>query len=125
MKTKLFILAAIAALAMPSAHADSAYVSDFAIKAGESKTLELILENETVYKSFQADFEFPEGLGIVCDDSNKPIFTSTSRTASHIVRGSRPQGTGDNHYRIGLVTLGASIAAGEGAIATFTVRKCW
>ena len=122
MKTKLFILAAIAALAMPSAHADSAYVSDFAIKAGESKTLELILENETVYKSFQADFEFPEGLGIVCDDSNKPIFTSTSRTASHIVRGSRPQGTGDNHYRIGLVTLGASIAAGEGAIATFTVQ---
>ncbi len=101
--------------------ADKVWIADFIISPGETKTIELLLDNEVAYKSLQCDFELPEGLSIVKNSSNRPEFSSTVRTPTHIIQGSQPSGTGPNHYRVGFITLGNSIAAGSGPIATFKV----
>ncbi|MBQ9586217.1 MAG: hypothetical protein IJR20_09510 [Muribaculaceae bacterium] len=122
MKIKILLFALLLALTIQSIKAtDRVWIENFVIKPGETKTIELLLDNEVVYKSLQCDFDLPQGLSIVKNSSNQPAFSGTERTATHIIRGSQPAGTGENHYRVGFITLANPIAAGSGAIATFQV----
>ncbi len=122
MKIKILLFALLLTLTIQSIKAtDRVWIENFVIKPGETKTIELLLDNEVVYKSLQCDFDLPQGLSIVKNSSNQPAFSSTERTATHIIRGSQPTGTGENHYRVGFITLANPIAAGTGAIATFQV----
>jgi hypothetical protein len=121
--TKLRFLTISLALLLPAAiaRADKVWIQDFVISQGETKTVELLLDNEVVYNSLQCDFELPDGLSIVKNANNRPIFTATSRTATHMIQGSQPSGTGPNHYRIGMITMSNPISGNSGAIATFQV----
>lgn len=115
------IITVLVLLAVVKAHADKVWVENFVISAGETKTVELLLDNKITYQSLQCDFELPEGLSIVKNSSNQPVFTATERTADHMIRGSQPSGTGPNHYRVAMITFGKPITGNSGAVATFQV----
>lgn len=46
-------------------HADSFYIPPFTIAAGETRTIAVILDNETAFTAFQTDLYLPEGLAAV------------------------------------------------------------
>lgn len=84
---KRFILNIIVFLTAISATAnDKLYIRDFEIVAGESKTIALILENDTVYSAFQTDIYLSDGLEIEQEDREYIIDLNSERTAkSHVV----------------------------------------
>ena len=84
---KRFILNIIVFLTAISATAnDKLYIRDFEIVAGESKTIALILENDTVYSAFQTDIYLSDGLEIEQEDGEYIIDLNSERTAkSHVV----------------------------------------
>ncbi|MBR4119021.1 MAG: Ig-like domain-containing protein [Bacteroidales bacterium] len=55
---------------------NSFYIPDFNISAGETKTISMILDNETPFSAFQTDIYMPEGLNIVAES-----FELTSRAS--------------------------------------------
>lgn len=121
---RIFILSLVVTMCVISANADKLYINDFSIKAGETITIELLLDNTTTYKSLQCDFDLPDGLSVVCDDNGNPVFGASERTVAHIIRGSYPAGNGINHLRIGMIATGAPIAGNSGAVATIEVSAC-
>ena len=84
---KRFILNIIVLLTAVSAIAnDRLYIKDFEIAAGESKTIALILDNDTAYSAFQTDIYLSEGLEIEQEDGEYIIDLNAERTAkSHVV----------------------------------------
>lgn len=52
----------VMAVAMSAAATDRFYIEDFSIAAGETRTVEILLDNEEEYTAFQADLYLPEGL---------------------------------------------------------------
>lgn len=84
---KRFILNIIVIVTAISAIAnDKLYINDFEIAAGESKTIALILDNDTVYSAFQTDIYLSSGLEIVEEDGEYIIDLNSQRTAkSHVV----------------------------------------
>ena len=48
-----------------SEHNNHFYIQDFKIAVGETKTVSLILDNETEFTAFQTDLYLPEGISIV------------------------------------------------------------
>lgn len=57
---------------------DLFYIEDFEIAPGETRTVNILLDNETVYTAFQTDIYMPEGLIIEQEDGDY-IFDLTSR----------------------------------------------
>ena len=57
---------------------DRFYIEDFEIAPGETRTVNILLDNETVYTAFQTDIYMPEGLTIEQEDGDY-IFDLTSR----------------------------------------------
>ncbi|MBR5101660.1 MAG: hypothetical protein IK092_00870, partial [Muribaculaceae bacterium] len=49
---------------------DSFYINDFSIEAGETKEVEIILDNAMVFTALQADIFLPEGLSVEQDDGD-------------------------------------------------------
>ena len=43
---------------------DRFYINDFTIAAGETRTVSILLDNETEYTAFQCDLQLPEGLNV-------------------------------------------------------------
>ena len=84
---KRFILNTIVLLTAVSAMAnDRLYIRDFEIVAGESKTVALILDNDTAYSAFQTDIYLSDGLEIEQEDGEYIIDLNSERTAkSHVV----------------------------------------
>lgn len=65
---------------------DRLYIKDFEIVAGETKTIALILDNDTAYSAFQTDIYLSSGLEIEQEDGEYIIDLSSERTAkSHVV----------------------------------------
>ena len=65
---------------------DKLYIRDFGIVAGESKTIALILDNDTAYSAFQTDIYLSSGLEIEQDDGEYIIDLNPDRVAkSHVV----------------------------------------
>lgn len=61
MKKTFFLLAAIA-VTLGATATDHFYIEDFTIAAGETRTVSILLDNETEYTAFQSDVYMPEGL---------------------------------------------------------------
>ena len=84
---KRFILNIILILTAVSATAnDRLYIRDFEIAAGESKSVALILDNDTAYSAFQTDIYLSDGLEIEQEDGEYIIDLNSERVAkSHVV----------------------------------------
>ena len=77
----IVLFAALSAIAN-----DRLYIKDFEIVAGESKTIALILDNDTAYSAFQTDIYLSSGLEIEQEDGEYIIDLNPERTAkSHVV----------------------------------------
>ena len=59
---KRFVLLSLMAVALCGAAEDRFYMEDCTIGAGETCTMEMLLDNEAVYTAFQADVYLPDGL---------------------------------------------------------------
>lgn len=62
----------------PTGDADCFYINDFSINPGETKLVEINLDNDSVYTALQADIYLPEGLTIEQEDGDY-LFDLTSR----------------------------------------------
>ena len=84
---KRFFLNIILFLTAVSATAnDRLYIKDFGIVAGESKSIALILDNDTAYSAFQTDIYLSDGLEIEQEDREYIIDLNPDRAArSHVV----------------------------------------
>ncbi len=96
-------------------HNDSFYIPDFKIAVGETKTLSMVLDNETQFTAFQADLYLPEGLSVVAGS-----FRMTARGASgHTVSA---KSFDDGRTRIICLSLGNDVFSGNsGALLTFDI----
>ena len=61
-------------------HSNKFYIPDFKIAVNETKTIGLVLDNETSFTAFQTDVYLPEGLSIVAN-----AFAVTNRASGHSV----------------------------------------
>lgn len=84
---KHFILNIIVLFTALSAIAnDKLYIRDFDIVAGQTKTIALILDNDTAYSAFQTDIYLSNGLEIKQEDGEYIIDLNPDRAArSHVV----------------------------------------
>jgi len=77
----IVLLTAISAIAN-----DKLYINDFGIVAGETKTIALILDNDTAYSAFQTDIYLSNGLEIDQEDGEYVVDLNSDRAArSHVV----------------------------------------
>ena len=98
---------------------DRFYIEDFEIAPGETRTVNILLDNETVYTAFQTDIYMPEGLTIEQEDGDY-IFDLTSRKANDhtIMSQLRPDGT----IRIAVFSMNVkAIKGNSGAVITFNL----
>lgn len=77
---KLFVFIACWSVAMGAMAQDRFYIEDFNIEPGETKTVEIMLDNVTVFSAIQADIFLPDGLSIEEEDGDY-IFDLTDRKA--------------------------------------------
>ena len=81
--------------------------SDLAFAPGETKTLEIILENEDPVSSLQFDIYFPDGLTYV--EGSLERNTSRLTRSSHSIVAAK-QGDGKGYYRMGILSTSSEMA---------------
>lgn len=113
MRHLLFLLVMVSTVL--SASADRFYVKNFLISPGETREVNILLENATEYTAFQCDLHVPAGLSIK-DDS----FALTNRkSSSHTLEVSK---FGEGIYRLMSYSLKLKNYTGNsGALVTFEV----
>jgi hypothetical protein len=108
-------LFALLCQALGAAAEDRVYISDFGIKAGETKRIELCFDTEaTDVKNVQGTITMPAGLTIIDQGSNNWLTPNAGRGA----------GIANMNTATGAVTVmafGGTITAGTGAIAYISV----
>ena len=67
-------------IVLGSQHSNMLYIPDFKIAVNETKTIGLVLDNETSFTAFQTDVYLPEGLSIVAN-----ALAVTNRASGHSV----------------------------------------
>ena len=98
------------------------YIEDFDIAPGETKTLDIILENEDPVSSLQFDITFPTGLSYV-EESLERVTSRITRTSHSIVAAKQ----GENVYRMGILstsseTANSAVKLKEGALLRIKVK---
>ena len=98
------------------------YIEDFDIAPGETKTLDIILENEDPVSSLQFDITFPTGLSYV-ENSLERVTSRITRTSHSIVAAEQ----GENVYRMGILstsseTANSAVKLKEGALLRIKVK---
>ena len=83
------------------------YIEDFDIAPGETKTLDIILENEDPVSSLQFDIYFPDGLTYV--EGSLERNTSRLTRTSHSILAVK-QGDGKGYYRMGILSTSSEMA---------------
>ena len=119
---KRFILNIIVLLTAVSAIAnDKLYIKDFEIVAGETKTIALILDNDTAYSAFQTDIYLSSSLEIEQEDGEYIIDLNPERTAkSHVVSTFKRE---DGAIRIFVTSQNLSTFKGNGGdVAYIQIR---
>lgn len=76
---------AIAVMAISVSARDRLYITDFSIAPGESKTISVLLDNDTTYCALQTDIILPEGLTIDMDDDEYIIDLTSRKAPDHVV----------------------------------------
>ena len=98
------------------------YIEDFDIAPGETKTLDIILENEDPVSSLQFDITFPTGLSYV-ENTLERVTSRITRTSHSIVAAKQ----GKNVYRMGILSTSSEMANSavklkEGALLRIKVK---
>ena len=98
------------------------YIEDFDIAPGQTKTLDIILENEDPVSSLQFDITFPTGLSYV-EESLERVTSRITRTSHSIVAAKQ----GENVYRMGILSTSSEMANSavklkEGALLRIKVK---
>ena len=83
------------------------YIVDFDLAPGETKTLDIILENEDPVSSLQFDIYFPDGLTYV--EGSLERNTSRLTRSSHSIVAAK-QGDGKGYYRMGILSTSSEMA---------------
>ena len=104
------------------AQGNKLYIEDFDIAPGETKTLDIILENEDPVSSLQFDITFPTGLSYV-EESLERVTSRITRTSHSIVAAKQ----GKNVYRMGILSTSSEMANSavklkEGALLRIKVK---
>ena len=81
------------------------YIEDFDLAPGETKTLDIILENEDPVSSLQFDITFPTGLSYV-ENTLERVTSRITRTSHSIVAAKQ----GENVYRMGILSTSSEMA---------------
>ncbi len=112
----IVFLTAISAIAN-----DILYIKDFEIVVGETKTIALILDNETAFSAFQTDIYLSNGLEIEQEDGEFIIDLNTDRAArSHVVSTFRQE---DGSIRVFVTSQNLTIFKGNsGDIAYIQIK---
>ena len=104
------------------AQGNKLYIEDFDIAPGETKTLDIILENEDPVSSLQFDITFPTGLSYV-EERLERVTSRITRTSHSIVAAKQ----GENVYRMGILSTSSEMANSavklkEGALLRIKVK---
>ena len=83
------------------------YIEDFDLAPGETKTLDIILENEDPVSSLQFDIYFPDGLTYV--EGSLERNTSRLTRSSHSIVAAK-QGDGKGYYSMGILSTSSEMA---------------
>ncbi len=95
---------------------DRVYVNDFSISPGETKEINVMLDNEDAYVGFQFDVYLPEGFTITSCSKSDRIPDGTT-----VLGNQRTDDTGSFYRVIGASLTGNAITGTSGAIATLTI----
>ena len=112
--TLLCMLACVGAAAQ-----DRLYINDFSIDAGETKTVEIQLDNATTFTALQADIYLPDGLSIEQEDGEY-LFDLTDRKARNHTISSTLLSSGAVRILIASQTV-KEISGNSGALVTFNI----
>ena len=103
------------------------YIEDFDIAPGQTKTLDIILENEDPVSSLQFDITFPTGLSYV-KESLERVTSRITRTSHSIVAAKQPTDEqGKSVYCMGILSTSSEMANSavklkEGALLRIQVK---
>lgn len=101
-------------IVLGSQHSNKLFIPDFKIAVNETKTIGLVLDNETSFTAFQTDVYLPEGLSIVAN-----TFAVTNRALGHSVSA---RSFSDGRTRITCFNPNnASFSGNSGALVEFYI----
>ena len=103
----------------PTGEADCFYINDFSINPGETKLIEINLDNDSVYTALQADIYLPEGLTIEQEDGDY-LFELTDRKGRDHTIASTMLSNGAIRILIASQTL-KTFKNNSGALVTFNI----
>lgn len=110
----LCLLATLSATAL-----DRLYINDFTISPGETKVVEIMLDNDSAYTNLQADIYLPEGLSIEQEDGEY-LFSLTSRKGSDHSTSSTMLSSGAIRFIVTSPMLN-TFGGNSGALITFGI----
>lgn len=118
-KKTITLLLMMAAAMNLAATTDRFYIEDFSIEAGETRQVEMLLDNETAYTAFQTDLMLPPGLTVEQED-DEYIFDLTQRKANdHTIIS---QMRSDGALRVVSFSMNVRAYTGNsGALVTFSL----
>lgn len=114
------ILALLMATVMAlTASADRFYIEDFDVRSGETKLVEILLNNEAQYTAFQTDLILPAGLSVEQEDDEYIIDLTRRKANDHSIMSlMRPDGS----IRIAAFSMNVKAFSGNsGALVTFNL----
>ncbi len=120
-KRYLFIVATLLTMFSGLRAEDKLYMEDFTIQQGETKTVEVLLDNpDAEYRDVQFDLYLPEGISVATDGEGELMYELGSRcTSNHVLMLAEV----DDHYVGMLYSSGsASLTGNNGAIISFTLK---
>ena len=102
------------------------YIEDFDIAPGETKTLDIILDNEDPVSSLQFDILFPKGLTYV-EGSLEKVTSRITRSSHSIMAVSQTSDNDNAQYRMGFISTSSamsnsSVKGNEGALLRIQVK---
>ena len=103
----------------PEPGVDRFYIGDFSINPGETKLIEMMLDNSVEYTALQADIYLPEGLTIEQEDGEY-LFDLTDRKASNHTISSTMLSNGAIRILIASQTVKV-FSGNSGALVTFNI----
>ena len=103
----------------PTGEFDCFYINDFNINAGETKQIEIMLDNDSIYTALQADIYLPDGLTIEQEDGDY-LFELTDRKGRNHTISSTMLSSGAIRILIASQTL-KTFSGNSGALVTFNI----
>lgn len=116
---KLLSMSLLLLLAFSASAIDRLYINDFTMTAGETKQVEIMLDNTTAFTALQADIYLPEGLSIE-QQNGEYLFDLTDRKGSdHTIMSTA---LSNGAIRICIVSQALNVFSGQsGALVTFNL----